>query len=384
MKYIYLDYAAATPLDSEVLASMQPYWQKEFYNPSAAYLAGRSAHKDLEAARAVVAGVIGSKPAEIIFTAGATEANNLVIQGVMGKFPKNEVLVSAIEHESVLQPARKYKCTHIPVDKHGVVKQESLKRLVNDSTVLVSVMLVNNEIGSIQPVKEIAAFLQQIRKQRSEKGIKLPIYLHTDAAQAPSYLDIHTARLGIELMSINGGKIYGPKQSGALYIRAGTELAPLILGGGQENGVRSGTENVAGDVGLACALKKAAMQRQSESERLRGLRQLFISGLQTSIPSVIVNGSAKHSTPHIVSAIFPNFDNERLMMELDEAGIQAAVGSACSASSAEPSHVLKAIGLDKGSTQSTLRFSFGRHTTKGDIIETLAQLQRLSSQKPPA
>ena len=377
MKTIYLDYAAATPIDPKVTAAMQPYFSQKFHNPSSIYLAGRAASQALEDARSAVAQILGAKPAEIIFTAGATEANNLAIQGVMKDFPECEVLVSAIEHESVLAPAGLFNCRTVPVDPKGRVDLQKLETMVSDKTVLVSIGLVNNEIGTVQAMPDISKILNKLRKLRGSKG--RPLYLHSDCAQAPNYFDLHVSRLGVDLLTINGGKIYGPKQSGALYIRAGVQLQPLILGGGQESNLRSGTENVAGAAGLATALSLAQKKRSDEAKRMAKLRQQFIAGLEKNIPVAIVNGSAKHSAPHIVSVTFPDVDNERLMMELDERGIQVATGSACSASSDEPSHVLSAIGLSDKTAHSTLRFSFGRATSEADIAQTLRILRELTS-----
>ena len=377
MKTIYLDYAAATPMDAKVTAAMQPYFSQKFHNPSSIYLAGRAASQALEDARSAVAQILGAKPAEIIFTAGATEANNLAIQGVMKDFPECEVLVSTIEHESVLAPAAIFNYHMVPVDSKGRVDLQKLETMVSDKTVLVSIGLVNNEIGTVQAMPDISKILNKLRKLRGSKG--RPLYLHSDCAQAPNYFDLHVSRLGVDLLTINGGKIYGPKQSGALYIRAGVQLQPLILGGGQESNLRSGTENVAGAAGLATALSLAQKKRSDEAKRMAKLRQQFIAGLEKNIPVAIVNGSAKHSAPHIVSVTFPGVDNERLMMELDERGIQVANGSACSASSDEPSHVLSAIGLSDKTAHSTLRFSFGRATSEADIAQTLRILRELTS-----
>ncbi len=375
MKMIYLDYGAATPMDRKVVAVMQPYFSQKFHNPSSIYLAGQAAHQALEEARSGIAQNLGARPTEVIFTAGATEANNLAIQGVMKEFHGGEVLVSAIEHESVLAPAALFNCRTVSVDLKGRVDLQKLETMISHKTVLVSIGLVNNEIGIVQPLSAISEILNKLRKSRGSKG--LPLYLHTDAAQAPSYFDLHVSRLGVDLLTINGGKIYGPKQSGALYVRGGVKLQPLILGGGQENGLRSGTENVAGAVGLAVALDLAQKQRAAEAKRLAGLRQLFIDGIEKSISGAVVNGSSKHCAPHILSVTFPGVDNERLMMELDERGVQVATGSACSASSDKPSHVLVAIGLSDKNARSSLRFSFGRQTSKDDIKYTLKTLFQL-------
>jgi len=372
MKKVYLDYAAATPLDPEALAAMQPYLADNFQNPSGLYLSARAVRHDLEAARGRVAVSLGVRPAEIVFTAGATEANNLAIQGVMKRFPEGEALVSAIEHESVLAPARQFKVTQIPVDKQGLVILNKLSNLINDQTVLISVGLVNNELGVVQPLREISTWINQVRKARLSAGNKLPLYLHTDAAQAGNCLDLHVSRLGVDLLSLNGGKIYGPKQSGALYVKAGLSLEPIIYGGGQEGGLRSGTENVANYVGLAAALSKAQRLRASETKRINELRLAFEAGLENY--GAIINGPKKYRAPHISNVTFSGADNERLMMQLDEAGFEVATGSACSVSSEQPSHVLAAIGLPEAQIRSSLRFSFGRQTTIADINMLLKTL----------
>jgi cysteine desulfurase len=378
MKSIYLDYAAATPMDPVVLAAMKPYFLDRFYNPSATYLAARAVKDDLADFRAKLAAILGCRPAEIVFTAGATEANNLAIQGVMEQFPDAEVLVSAIEHESVLAPAELFESKLIPADDKGAVILNKLSNLITDKTVLVSMMLVNNELGTVQPLREAANLIQTIKKTRLEKGNRLPIYLHCDAAQATNYLDLHTSRLGVDLISINGGKIYGPKQSGMLYVKAGTKLWPQIVGGGQEFNLRSGTENVAAIAGFVKAIELASQDRLEEAKRLTELRQHFESLALERIPNLRINGLAKHRAPHILSLTIEGYDNERLMMELDEKGVQCAVGSACSASSQEASHVLRAIGFNEAQARSTLRFSLGRQTTKQDIDRTIELLAELT------
>jgi cysteine desulfurase len=372
---IYLDYAAATPMDPQVLKAMEPYFTEKFYNPSAVYLPAQSVRYRLEQAREDIAGCLGARPAEIVFTAGATEANNLAIQGVMKRHPDGEILVGATEHESVLEPAKLFKHRLIPVDKQGVIDVDRLSKMITKDTAMVSVGLVNNETGTLQPLAKIVRMLNP----STSLGAGKRILLHTDAAQAPNCFDIHVSRLGVDMMSINGGKIYGPKQSGALYIKAGIELEPLIYGGGQESGLRSGTENVAAAAGLAAALSAAQASRKEESARLDGLRAFFIESLTKKLPRVMINGSPRAFSPHIVSVTFPGADNERLMMQLDEAGIQAAVGSACSAADTEPSHVLSAMGLSGADAHSTLRFSFGRQTTEKDIRQTVEILNKLSN-----
>lgn len=373
-KKVYLDYAAATPLDPKVLMAMKPYFTEEFYNPSAIYLSAKKVKKDIEQARAGVAKILGTRPAEVIFTAGGTEANNLAIKGVMKQFPGANVVVSAIEHESVLAPAEQFDVRLAPVDKQGIIDLSGLEKLIDDKTALVSVIYANNEIGTIQPLRRISQLLGQLRTKR--KG-NLPLYFHTDAAQAGNYLDLHANRLGVDMMTLNGGKIYGPKQSGALYIKTGTKVKPQVLGGGQERGMRSGTENVAGIVGFAKALELTQKNRSKEVIQLEKLQKLFIELLRKNIPNVEINGSLEYRLANNIHITIPGQDNERLIMALDEAGILCAAGSACSASDEEPSHVLKTIGLTDEQAQSSLRFSMGKDSTETDIKQTVKTLAGL-------
>jgi cysteine desulfurase len=292
----------------------------------------------------------------------------------MRKHTGKKIMISAIEHDAVTRPSADYSCDTIPVDSRGVVDVESLKKNITDDHVLLSVMYANNEIGTVQPIKEIADIVASIRKDRQKRGIKTPLYLHTDACQAPNYLDIHTARLNIDLMTLNGGKIYGPKQSGVLYVRAGTLVAPLISGGGQEFGVRSGTENIAFAVGFARSLEKAVAKRSNEVKKV----QLLSAKLQTELENqygAVVNGHKKLRLPNNVHVTFPDADNERVLFALDEMGICAAAGSACSASKEEVSSVLKAIGLSDKNAQSSIRFSLGKHTTAEEIDAVVLAMQ---------
>ncbi|HET6864236.1 MAG TPA: cysteine desulfurase family protein [Candidatus Saccharimonadales bacterium] len=379
MKRIYLDYAAATPMGLEVVKAMEPYFSERFYNPSAVYLGSRRIRQDLDKARAKIAMWLGASKFEIYFTAGATEANNLAVQGIMRNFPDSEILVSSIEHASVLAPAGLFKNRRIPVNRQGDVELKALRDLLTSKTVLVSVMMVNNELGTVQPIKEISALIRDIRQERRKSGNSRPLYLHTDAAQAGNLFDLHTHRLGVDLMSINGGKIYGPKQSGILFVKSGIEIKPLVVGGGQESNLRSGTENVAAAIGLSKALDLAQKKHAKEFRRLTELRTQFIGELAEKVPAAVINGSKKHQSPQMVSVTLPGFDNERLTMELDELGIECAVGSACSASSDEPSHVLTAIGLSEKEAQATLRFSFGNETTKVSLKKVVAALAHLTA-----
>ncbi|OGL34944.1 hypothetical protein A3F38_02365 [Candidatus Saccharibacteria bacterium RIFCSPHIGHO2_12_FULL_48_21] len=376
---IYLDFAAATPMDSQVVAAMKPYFTDLFHNPSAIYLDGRAANSQLQKYRKEAAQILGAKPAEIIFTSGATESNNLAIAGIMDRYPNAKLAVSAIEHESVLEPAKLYNHQLIPVSPGGIVEVSQLEKKISDNTVLISIMMINNEIGSLQPLKDISARIEQIRVQRREANNKLPLYLHTDAAQAGNLFDLHVSRLGVDLMTINGGKIYGPKQSGLLYARAGVELKAQILGGGQEFGRRSGTESLAAIAGLVTAIKLAQNNRKISLEKTKKLTEVFATQLQKALPEVGINRDKKYHSPHIISATFPGYDNERLLMELDEAGIAVGTGSACSASKENPSHVLAAIGLSDRESRSTLRFSFGKSTTAEDLAYVIQKLSQITS-----
>lgn len=370
----YFDFAAATPLDDQVLQAMQPFFSQQFYNPSATYAAGRAVADDLQAARSRIAHWLGARPSEILFTAGGTEANNLAIHGVMRQYPQANLVVSAIEHDAVLHPAALYQNHQVTVNRAGFVDLDDLRAATDNQTVLVSIMYANNEVGTIQPIREVAAIIAEIRKQRRENGNTLPLYLHSDACQAANYLDLHAARLGVDLMTINGGKLYGPKQSGVLYVRAGVELQPLLQGGGQEQGLRSGTENVAAYVGLATALDIAQTMRQAEVRRLDELQKQFISQLVKQMPQAVINGSTKKRLPNNVHLTLPGYDNERLLLQLEDRGILAAAGSACSASNDEPSHVLRAMGLTVAEAQASLRFSMGRSTDAQAVDRAVATL----------
>ncbi|HSX28277.1 MAG TPA: cysteine desulfurase family protein [Candidatus Saccharimonadales bacterium] len=364
---IYLDYAAATPLDDEVFAAMQPYFATQFYNPSSSYLAARKVHDDLEKARATVAQQLGAKPAEIVFTAGATEANNLAVHGVMQRYPGANLLVASTEHEATLAPARQYVHELIPVTPKGVVDMVLLENLIDERTVLVSVGYANNEIGTIQPLRHIADLLARVRETRRQAGNDLPLFLHSDAAQAAPYLDMHASRLGVDLMTINGGKMYGPKQVGALFISAKVVLQPQISGGQQERGLRSGTENVAGVIGLATAFAKVQKSRKDTVHREQQLRDLLLAELTKVFPDLIVNGDRKRRLPNNLNVSFPGLDGERILMAADERGLQIATGAACSANHQTGSHVLSAIGCQPHVANGSIRITLGAQTTEEEI-----------------
>lgn len=374
---IYLDHAAATPMDPAVLAAMQPFFADQFYNPSANYLPAQKVRQALDQARADVAAQLGSRASEIIFTAGGTESDNLAITGILCQFPDANVVVSGIEHDAVLQPAGQFNCSVALTTAQGIVDMADLQAKINDQTVLVSVMYANNEVGTIQPIRQISLLIAKIRDERRKAGNTLPLYLHTDACQAANYLDLHVSRLGVDLMTLNSGKIYGPKQCGVLYVSSRVQLQPIIRGGGQERNLRSGTENVAACVGFAKALQLVQAKRHAEIKRLGDLQALAFKLLTEKLPGVIINGSTKHRLPNNIHITLPEQDNERLLVQLDERGILAAAGSACSASSDEPSHVLRAMGISDTDAQASLRLTMGQSTTEADIhtlVDTLANL----------
>lgn len=376
---IYLDYAAATPLDERVLKAMLPYLSQHFYNPSAGYLTAQMVAKDIAEARNSVANWLGSRSNEVVFTAGGTEANNLAIHGVMRQFPEGNIVVSAVEHESVIAPARQYDVRIAPVLPDGRIDLEKLQSLIDERTVLVSVMQANNEIGTIQPVREIAQFIRQLRTARGSRA-KFPLYLHSDACQAAAYLSLQVSRLGVDLLTINAGKIYGPKQCGALYVRTGTKLQPQVQGGGQEGGLRSGSENVASIMGFAAALDIVQTRRNEEVQRLQVLQKLFFGLLKEQLPAAVINGSLKRRLPNNVHITLPDLDNERLLVQLEGRGILCAAGSACSAVKGQASHVLAALGLDASAARASLRLTMGRSTTAAAVRRTVNVLQELQAE----
>lgn len=376
-KPVYLDYAAATPLDSRVIKAMQPFFSEQFFNPSALYLASKDTRKALSEARSRVAVLLQSRETEIIFTAGGTEANNLAIRGVMEQFSGKKLLISSIEHESVRSVAGKYDYREIKVNKYGQLGIEDLSANINDEVVLVSVIYASNEVGTIQNLILVSELIREALKDRKKRGNETPLYLHSDATQAAQYLNISPKQLGLDLMTLNGGKIYGPKQSGALYVKSGIKLEPIIYGGGQEKNLRSGTENIAGCIGFSTALQIARDLAPKESTRLKKLSDELRVGIEKLYPEAIFHGHPKLRLPNHTSFALPGVDNERLMMELDELGFMVATGSACSAKNVEASHVLLAMSIDKAVAQSTIRLTLGRATTSTDIKAFIGGLKSL-------
>ncbi len=360
---IYLDYAAATPLDPNVLNAMKPYLTDIFYNPSAPYQPARNVRNDVETARASVSNIIGVKPTEIIFTAGATESINLAFSLI------GHIVTTTIEHVAILETVKSHGYTLVQVSEKGRVDLQDIKKAITPETTIVSVGLVNNETGTLQDIKSIANIVDQVRNERKETGNAMPIYLHTDASQAAGILNLHVARLGVDMMTLNGGKMYGPKQSGILYVDSSIQLQPLVYGGGQERGLRSGTENVSGIIGFAKALEIANKKRKAETEHLAGLRTQMLDILQNEFDDLIVIGDQKHCAPHILTVAWSDLDAERALFALEAQNILVATGSACAANKDTRSHVLTALGLAPQVIDGSLRFSFGRQTTSEEIDE---------------
>jgi cysteine desulfurase len=370
MKSIYLDYAAATPLDPRVHLAMEPYLLEDFYNPSSPYVAARQVKQDIAEARARVGYWLGARGSEIIFTAGATEANNIAIHGLMAQFAGAKVVALSTEHESVLRSVERYPHALAPVLQNGSVDMDKLAALLHDDqVVLLTVAYANNELGTIQPLAQISQLIRAVRQRRAQAGNDLPLYLHTDASQAAGYLDLHASRLGVDLMTLNGGKIYGPKQTGVLYIKAGVRLESPLTGGGQEGGVRSGTENVPGIMGFVAALDLVQTDRRENQARFTALRDELQRRITQAIPDTVVNGNLKKRLPGSLHLSWPGVDGERLVMLLDEHGVMASTGSACAANKQTASHVLTACGFDDDLLSGSLRLSIGEPTTPQDIVD---------------
>ena len=351
----YLDHAAATPMDGRVAAVMQPYLSELFFNPSSPYAPAVAVRRDYEAAKHRIAVCIGGKSDEVIVTAGATESINLMVHSTSG-----HVVTTAIEHHAVLAATRDRDCTIVPVGSSGIVQPTTIGVAIKATTQLVTVALANNELGTIQPIREISEIVRAERRRRLEAGELTPIYFHCDASQGVNQLDVHVARLGVDALTLNAGKLYGPKQVGLLWTASHVVVKPLIAGGGQERGVRSGTENVAGVIGFATALELASQHRKSETVRLATLRNQLESRLITEFPAAVITGSTKKRLAGHLHISFPGIDAERLVFALETKGVLVATGSACAANYGTRSHVLTAIGVTPEIADGSLRISLGR------------------------
>jgi cysteine desulfurase len=356
--FIYLDHAAATPIDRRVLAAMQPYFCDNFYNPSSPYSPAVCVRNAYEQAKHTLAQLIGATADELVMTAGATESINLAFYGISG-----HVVVPNIEHHAVLSAARQHEHTLVMADSKGMVTAESIKAAIRPDTQIVSVAIANNELGTVQPLRDIAQVVRVEREARLGRGDTTPIYFHSDASQGVGQIDTNVARLGVDMLTLNAGKMYGPKQVGLLWADSSVRLKPMIVGGGQERGMRSGTENVAGAIGFAKALDLASKHRKFESDRLMALRDALQDRLTKVFPKAIVSGHLKHRLAGHLHISFPGLDAERLVFALESRNVFVATGSACAASKGTRSHVLTAIGLSPEVADGSLRLTLGHLST---------------------
>jgi cysteine desulfurase len=374
MKQIYFDNAATTPVDLAVKKAMLPYFDKDFANPSSFHSAGKRAKDAIEQSRLKISRILNCKTFEIIFTMGGTESDNLAVLGACRAHKErgNHIISTFIEHHAVLEPisylARKegFKVDFLSPSKGGIVSAEKVAEKLNEKTVLVSVMYANNEIGTILPIKEIGEAIRKFKIKLNRKAGEPPFF-HTDACQAAGYLELDVGKLGVDLMTLNGSKIYGPKGTGLLYLKNGVRLEPIIFGGGQERALRPGTENVPSIVGLSAALELANKKRVAESKRLCALRDYLIEKVKKTIPAVSLNGHPTERLPNNINLSFKGIEGESLVLYLDAKGIYASTGSACSSISHKSSYVLKAIGVPQELAHGSLRITLGRQTTKSDI-----------------
>jgi cysteine desulfurase len=370
---IYLDNAATTPVRSEVMTAMQPYFSKKYGNPSSMHRQGLLANAAISEAREKISKVLNCSSKEIIFTSGGTESVNLAIKGVAFAKGKGHIITQKTEHHAVLKSCewlekKGFAVTYLDVDEFGLVNPTDVKNAIRTDTILVTVMYANNELGTIQPISEIGKICK-------EKGV----LFHTDACQAAGYLNLDVERLNVDLMTINGSKIYGPKGSGLLFVKQGTKIEPGLHGGSQEFGLRSGTENVPSIVGFASALELAQKEKASESEKLFRLRDKLIFEL-LKIPNTRLNGHHTKRLPNNVNISFSGVEGESILLKLNELGIFASTGSACSAKDIKPSHVLLAIGSSHELAHGSIRFSLGRTTTKKDVAYVLKVLPKIISE----
>ncbi|MCK5095815.1 MAG: cysteine desulfurase [Candidatus Pacebacteria bacterium] len=379
MKRIYLDNAAATPLDKHVFDGMRPFLKDLFGNPSTLYEEGVVTKHAVEKARESIADIMVAHKDEICFTGSGTESDNLAVQGVvrasLGVYSKPHVITSSIEHPAVLETVKilekkgVIEATYIGVNEKGLVDSKEVKEALKGNTVLVSVMYANSEVGTVQPVREI---VKMVREVRDSRNVGYP-YVHTDACQAVNYLRMSVEKLGVDLMTFNGSKIYGPKGIGMLYIRRGVNIEPIVFGGGQESGLRSGTENVAGIIGISKALEITESIKEKESQRLVTLRDYFMQQLEEISLGIVINGDRQKRLPNNVHITVPDIEDDVLVVELDAKGIACSSKSACKTKAEGASHVVLAMrGEVKGSH---LRFSLGRDTTKKDINYTVNALR---------
>jgi len=374
---IYLDNAASTAVHPDVVKEMLPYFDVQYGNPSSIHQFGRKAKNAIQKARKQVAALVGAEPNEILFTSGGTESNNTILDGVLkrsGEPDPEHIITSSIEHEAILQPCKDFenvgiKITYLPVDEHGIVDPDDIVNSINSHTVLVSIMFANNEVGTIQPIKEI-----------SEICKKYQIPLHTDAVQAVGKVPINVKDLGVDALSISSHKINGPKGIGALFIKKGLTVTPQILGGGQENGMRSGTENVASIVGFGKACEIAKDKLSDNISHFHSLYSLILTKTIKEITHVKLNGHPEKRIFNNIHLTFMGVNGEDLIIKLDEHGIAASTGSACSVHTQKASHVLKAMGFNHEQITGSLRLSFGYMNTLDEISQTVEILKKVVSE----
>ena len=373
MKRIYLDYNATTPIHPEVLEAMLPYYGDSFGNPSTIYFFGQEAKRATEEAREKVANLLGTNPEEIVFTSGGTEADNFALKGVGFALEKKgrHIITSAIEHHAILSTCqylekRAFKVTYLPVDRYGWLDPEKVENAITNETILISIVHANNEVGTMEPIPEIGKIAQR-------RGI----YFHTDAVQTVGKVPVKVVKLRVDLLALSAHKFYGPKGIGALYVRSGTHIHPLIHGGHQESVRRAGTENVPGIVGLGRAAEIASREMEGEAKRIGNLRNKLEKEIKENIPHVYMNGHPSKRSPNTLNVSFEFVEGESLLLNLDLKGIAVSTGSACTAGSVEPSHVLQAMGVPPQLAQGSLRFSLGRNNKEEDIDRTVKTLEEI-------
>ncbi len=372
MEKIYLDNAATTKVDKKVLEGMKPYLEAEYGNASSIHFFGQDGRTAIDKAREIVAGFLNCQPKEVIFTGSATEADNMVILGSQAK----HIITSQIEHPAILESckhleSRGAEVTYLPVNSDGLVEVSSVEQAIKPETGLVSIMYANNEVGTIQPIKEIGEMLKYINQERENK-----IYFHTDAVQAVNYLDCDVGELGVDLLTLSAHKVYGPKGIGTLYVKHGTEIEPIIFGGHQEKGLRPGTESVANIMGLGKAIELVKEHKQDNDQILK-LRDKLINNILEKIPESKLNGSLENRLPNNVNFSFKGAEGEAIVIALDQEGIATSTGSACSSGSLSPSHVLLALGLSQNEAHGSLRLTLGKDTTEKEIDKVIEVLPEI-------
>lgn len=375
---VYLDHAATTPLRAEVLEAMLPYFSQQFGNPGGVYRLGQDARNAVDTARETVARILGCRPSEVIFTSGGTEADNAAVKGVAfaSRALGNHVITSSIEHHAVLHACQYlerwgFDVTYLPVDRHGRVSPDDVIAAITPRTILVSIMMANNEVGTVQPIAEIGRRLAQVNAGRSHR-----VVFHTDAVQVPGQLELDVDELGVDALSLSAHKFYGPKGVGILYMRKATAFLPQQDGGSQERDRRAGTENVPGIVGTARALELLHAEREAYRAHCLALRDRLWAGIQREIPRVTLNGHPEERLPNCLNVGFDWVDGEAILMAIDFENVAASTGSACTSASLEPSHVLQAMGVPIDVSHGSIRLTVGRDTSAEGVDRAVAALAR--------